>query len=111
MKRIISIVAIILILLTIKNIISSINRLRDTAEVAKRQEEQLRHQQQTHAFLQEQLKYVQTDEFVEQEARNKLGLVKQDEYVVLAPPPTKNSENEEDRSDDPNWKKWIQLFL
>lgn len=56
-------------------------------------------------------------EFVERQVRDKLGLVKAGETIVVLPdadtvrslapkPPTEN-----DDLPDPNWKKWLKLFI
>jgi len=61
-------------------------------------------------FLKERLEFVKTDEFISEQARNELGLVKKDEYVVLAPPPGKR-EFEDILDNTPNWKKWLELLF
>lgn len=60
---------------------------------------------------------VESDEFVEKEARNKLGLAKSGEKIVvlppkevlakLAPPP----EEEEFLEEFPIWKRWTRMFF
>lgn len=62
-------------------------------------------------FLKQRLFYVKTDEFVEEQARKKLGLVKPGEHTVIAPPePPKGKETIEiDKT--PNWEKWWKLFF
>ena len=67
--------------------------------------------------LKEELARIQTPQYIEKQIRNKLGLVKTGEIVVVLPdaeivkslspiipedpePPT-----------DPNWKKWMKLFM
>ena len=67
--------------------------------------------------LEAQALQAQSVEFMEKEIRNKLGLAKDGETVVvlpdqeilrkLAPKP----DNEENTLPDPNWKRWIKLFL
>ncbi len=44
-------------------------------------------------MLKEQLKYVRGDEYVESEARNKLGLARENEYIVFAPKEKTKKEN------------------
>lgn len=64
-----------------------------------------------YAFLLERLFYVQSDQFVEKEARDKLGLVKSGEHIVLLPEAKKSSKTPEYTDIYPNWKRWIELFL
>ena len=67
--------------------------------------------------LEGQVKLVNTQDFVEKVARDKLGLAKEGEIVVVLP------ENEvlarlapqipkgDDFLPPPNWQKWLKLFL
>jgi cell division protein FtsB len=67
--------------------------------------------------LEERLKEVQSTQFVEKEIRDKLGLAKEGEIVVVLPDEeilrklAPKIEEEETELPDPNWKKWIKLFL
>lgn len=66
--------------------------------------------------LDEKLKEVRNVEFVEKQLRDKLGLAKEGEIVIILPEeevlrklaPT--IEEEEEALPDPNWKKWAKLF-
>jgi len=66
--------------------------------------------------LAEKLKEVKSEEFIEKQLRDKLGLAKEGEIVIVLPDeeilrklaPTK--EEEEETLPDPNWKKWLKLF-
>jgi len=66
--------------------------------------------------LEEKLKEVRNVEFVEKQLRDKLGLAKEGEIVIILPEdevlrklaPT--IEEEEEVLPDPNWKKWTKLF-
>jgi len=58
--------------------------------------------------------YYQSDEFVEEEARNKLNMSKPGETIVILPPsPTTflNQPGEKTNLPLPNWKKWWNLFF
>ena len=67
--------------------------------------------------LQERLNEVQGEAYVEKELRDKLGLAKEGETILvlpeedivrsLAPKPAE----EEETLPDPNWKKWLKLFF
>lgn len=64
--------------------------------------------------LREQLDYVQSEEFVEKEAREKLGLTKEGETIVILPEDFEEivelSQKGIEPEELPNWKKWLSLF-
>ena len=66
------------------------------------------------AKLKEQLEYTTSSEFIEKEARDKLGLAKEGEQVVILPENVEKlvlSSEEEKEEELPNWKKWYRLFF
>jgi cell division protein FtsB len=64
--------------------------------------------------LREQLDYVQSEEFVEKEAREKLGMSKEGETIVILPEDFEEmveaSHKKNEPEELPNWKKWLSLF-
>jgi len=66
--------------------------------------------------LKKQLEYVRSQEFLEKEAREKLGLVREGEVVVILPENFKEaigndySQTEKDK-EVPNWEKWWKVFF
>ena len=75
----------------------------------------LRRVEEENRRLQSELEYAQSPEFIEQEARNRLGLGREGETVVLMPNDKLQMTNEktEDKTavNLPNWKKWWRLFF
>lgn len=62
------------------------------------------------AFLSQKLYYAKTDAFVEEEARQKLGLVRPGEQIVV----DQKIERVQFKSEPiarPNWQKWWNLFF
>lgn len=62
------------------------------------------------------LSYVQTDEFIEKEAREKLGLGKEGETVLILPENFAESLKKEEvemvlPEDKANWERWRDLFF
>jgi cell division protein FtsB len=61
--------------------------------------------------LKEQLDYVQSEEFVEKEAREKLGMTRPGETVVILPEDFKEmvdqSQGVIEPKEVPNWKQWL----
>lgn len=67
--------------------------------------------------LKEELKEKESEEFIEKELRDKLNLAKEGEIVVVLPDEeilrklVPERIEEEDILPDPNWKKWLKLFM
>jgi cell division protein FtsB len=67
--------------------------------------------------LERQLAEIQGSDFIEKEVRNKLGLAKEGEAIVVLPDEATlkrlapQNLNEGDTLPDPNWKKWEKLFF
>jgi len=63
--------------------------------------------------LVEKLGYVESEEFVEKEARDRLNLGKEGEVIIVLPKELveKEVEKEEKKEDLPNWKKWVEVFF
>ena len=68
-------------------------------------------------ILANQVAQAQKPEFIDKEIRNKLGLVKTGETIVVLPNEevlrslAPKLETEQEALPDPNWKKWVNLFL
>ena len=66
--------------------------------------------------LSEQLKITQSEEFLEKQLRNKLGLAKEGEIILVLPEASVVRKlspiipEEEEVKPKPNWKKWLELF-
>jgi cell division protein FtsB len=65
------------------------------------------------AELESRLEYVNSYEFIEKEAREKLNLQRPGEIVLVVPEtaPTILVEEDEKGEDLTNWQKWIKLFM
>lgn len=65
--------------------------------------------------LKDELTYSESPLFIEQEARNRLGLGREGEEVVLLPKEQgtgdKKQATEEGKESVPNWKRWWRLFF
>ena len=111
MKKALPILIILLLLVVIKNNIghiygfltkgTAVNTLADSLKVEKKENK----------YLQERLKYVKTDKFVEEEAQDKLGMLKEGEFFVIAPTAAPLYSPELNIDTKPNWKKWLELFF
>ena len=67
--------------------------------------------------LGEKLDTFQSDEYIEKQLRDKLGLAKEEEVVIVLPDEetvrkfAPKTEEEEEILPNPNWKKWFKLFF
>jgi len=66
--------------------------------------------------LEKNLAITKSGEFIERQLRDKLGLAKEGEIVIVLPDEkiletlAPSLEEEEETLPDPNWKKWLKLF-
>jgi cell division protein DivIC len=102
---------ILILLLAIKNIVSSIISLRQNSHIVTTLQDQEREEKQKKQFLEQRLYFVNTPQFIENQAREKLGLVKPGEHIVLAPPPATDEKKVTAIDTTPNWQKWWKLFF
>lgn len=62
--------------------------------------------------LKRRLAEVKSPEFVEREAREKLGYGKEGEVIVILPEQTKSESSfAKATADKPNWQKWWDLYI
>ncbi len=85
--------------------------IQKNGSLIKQLENELERKENHNKFLQEQLKYVQTEDFIEKESRERLGLVKPGEVVVQERFESKIQENIQKQIEKPNWKQWMELFF
>ncbi|MFV1917260.1 MAG: septum formation initiator family protein [Patescibacteria group bacterium] len=67
-------------------------------------------------YLRSRVEKLKSDEYKEKQLRDKLGLAKEGEIIVVLPEDeilrklTPKRVEEEETLPDPNWKKWLHLF-
>ena len=114
MKKIIFFVILAISILVINNLIRSIFTLWQKHDLVTLAQKELARQKQENQRLKSQLSYVKSKEFIEEQARNKLFLVKPGEQEVLIPEDLirgTSTPSAQKTKDDPNWKKWLKLFF
>lgn len=111
MKKISLIFLIIILLFLIKNTIFSIFDTLKNGKVSNSLQTQLVSEQKKNKFLKERLFYVKTDNFVEDEARRKLGMVRVGEHTVIVPSEPEKDSKPIEIDTRPNWEKWLKLFF
>lgn len=90
---------------------TSIRSLIKNGSIASDLTNQYNEEQKKHQFLTQQYFYINNNQYIEEQAREKLGLAKNGEYIVLVPSPTQNSSRERKINNESNWQKWWNLFV
>ncbi len=111
MRKIFFFATIIVSLIIINSLVKSIYDLLRKEDLVTEATKELEDQKKENKRLKEQLSYVRTDEFIEEEARNKLFMVKEGESEVIIPKDFSLSKAQKPIPELPNWKKWIDLIL
>lgn len=108
-SRLITTVILILGFYLIFSLSKSTYDLWRKAETVKEAQEKRLEEERRNKELRKELEFTQSKEFIEEKAREKLGLVKPGETVVIIPPleATQSAILEA----LPNWKKWWRLFF
>lgn len=95
------------------NSLRKIISFRQAADSVKTEQERLEKLRTENESLKKELSFKKSDQFAEEEIRDKLGLAKEGEMVVILPNegnderPTTNDQ----RSNKPNWVKWRRVFF
>ena len=112
MKKTLFIVAIVVFLIIINNLVRSIYSIWQKDKLADDAEKQLAYQKGENTRLKSALSYVQTQEFIEKEARDKLFMIKPNESIVLDSEDIQKKDKSSDvKQNKPNWEKWVELFF
>lgn len=114
MKRIVFFIILASSILIINNLVRSIYTLWQKYDLVTLAQKERDRQKQENQRLKSQLSHVQSKEFVEETARNKLFLVKPGEQEVLISEDLikgTSTPSAKAKKDDPNWKKWRKLFF
>lgn len=88
----------------------SVVSLLSKRDIIRQQEGELARLSQENAQLQDALVRADTPEFIEKQAREKLGLVKDGETVVILPN-TNHQSPITSTQQGSNWEKWWELFF
>ena len=95
----------------------NISNVKSVNQRIKQKEKEVANIQKEQEELQKKLEFTKSQEYMEKQLRDKLGLAKEGETVVVMPAPeilrkfAPEHEEEEDVLPDPSWRKWLKLFL
>jgi cell division protein FtsB len=112
MKKVIYIVVVVVLLLMINGLLHSIYDIWHKQDLLVSAQKELDREKLKNQKLKGELSYAQTPQFLEEQAHNKLFLVKPGEQEVLISPDLINKNQPQKQNNKiPNWQKWLQLFF
>ncbi len=114
MKKVVYLLILIISLFIINNLIRSIFSLWQKHDLIGEAQKELQQEKNENQKLQDQLDRVKRTEFVEEEARNKLFMVKPGEKVVIMGNTPSDSEQKKSSPKEiviPIWQQWWNLFF
>lgn len=116
MSRKIRWIVIFVSIFTIISLSRSVVDLWERRTIVEQEQRRLREFEKKHEDLTQKLQIVQTPEFVEREARERLGMAKEGETIILLDgsslPDDTGKEIQVDNAPTlPYWKRWWQVFF
>lgn len=113
MKKILFIVAIVASVFIINSLVRSIYDLWGKQDLITKAQDELAREKRENLDLRSKLSKAQSNQFVEEEARNKLLLVKPGEEQVILPQDLLVSQSSQRKNIDKrsNFRKWWDLFF
>lgn len=102
--------------LLVISIVRNIERINKTKEEVSEMEKRVEALKEENEKLKEKEASVKSDFYVEKQIRDKLGLAKEGDIVVVLPEKevleklAPDTSEEEDAPTQPNWKKWMEVF-
>ena len=108
-KKLVNLIILILGFYLIVNLTRSIFELVRAGDKIKEAQERVAQLQLKNDELKKKFSEVQSPAYLEKIAREKLGLAKEGEVVVILPPYQPAAQTYEENL--PNWKKWLRLFF
>jgi cell division protein FtsB len=116
-KKLLGVAAWILTVLLLISTVRNINRVISIRNDVEKEKEIVEKMKADNAQLEAQIAQTQGSEFIEKQIRDKLGLAKPGEAIVVLPDPAilramaPQTPVEEDTLPDPNWVRWEKLFF
>lgn len=108
---------ILLAILVVNSVIGGLVSVKKSNDKIQQEKLKVEEQERKNRELKKQLEEVNSATFTEQVARDKLGLAKPGETIIVLPDKevlkrlAPHIEEEQEALPDPNWKKWLKLFL
>jgi cell division protein FtsB len=115
-RRSVHLFLLIIIFVLVLSVIRNIAHIRKAGMLLSEEEEKVTALREEQKALRERLEKVQSEEFIEIQLRDSLGMTQEGEIVIILPEDkvvrtfAPKYEVEEASLPDPNWKKWAKLF-
>lgn len=112
-KRLLTGLVLIVGVLLIYGLSRNILRLLQAEKKVGQAQEELKRLELEQEELVQKKEYFESEEFIEQQARNKLNMAKEGEAVVILPPEggrILDRGGEKDLAERSNWQSWLQVF-
>jgi cell division protein FtsB len=113
-KKIVNIAILVIGIGLIINLSRDILRLLKAGDRQRQARTRVEELEKEQARLERQNEYYQSEDFIEQQARDKLNLAREEEIVLVLPPNVDElieSDQPQEPSALPNWQQWWQLFF
>jgi cell division protein FtsB len=107
----------VLVLILTVSVIRNVSKVASIRSEVGREQAKVDKIKEENARLEQEIAQTQTQEFTEKQVRDKLGLVREGEAIVVLPDEdtlrklAPQIPEESDTLPDPNWKRWLKLFL
>ena len=110
--RLINLLLLILVILLSSSAVRSWIKISQREEIIRDTKEKLQQVKDNKEQLERQLAQVESRQYIEKEARNKLNMGKNGEIIIIMPSVSPASDPTPTPWDaSPNWQKWARLFL
>lgn len=113
----INIFLVFLVILMLTSLARNVFKIKKTRERINKAQERVEKLKQENESLKQRLDKTSTEAFIEKQLRDRLGLAKEGEVVVVLPDEDvikaafPEEKEEEEILPPPNWKRWLELFL
>lgn len=110
-------IGIFLAVLLLISLWRNIGNIRESTSLIDKKEKELAALAKKNKDLKENLEKVKSEDYIERQIRDELGLAKEGEVVLVMPEPeilkslVPSLPREEVELPDPNWRKWMKLFF
>jgi len=112
MKKAAYIVIVIVLLLMINGLLHSIYDIWHKQDLLTSTQKQLEREKFENQKLKGELSFAETPQFLEEQAHNKLFLVKPGEQeVLISPDLSQKNQVQKQTQNIPNWQQWLKLFF
>ncbi len=108
--------SIAIFMVLVSSLVKSINRIKIGDSVIEKTKVKIEKAEVENQKLAEQLKITQSEEFMEKQLRDKLGLAREGEIILVLPEAdivrklSPQIPEEIEEKPKPNWQKWMDLF-